>query len=263
MSKILYANGDSFVFGMECLGNNDRSEQNKELAFPRIIVDRLGFDTYINNAYCGATNTFIFRTVVEDLLQMEKEGTKPEDVFVVLGWTSLFRTEVDAFPWHRSFLRSDQETRTVMNTAWAPPECRDHQVVFMNPWFEQSVISPDGRRVSPDAKIMPVLFEYIWTDSLQVPLHQTRIMAMHGFLKSRGYKHIFVNTSLQLPFTMLENHQLEFFNMENETFFDWALAKYPQSHREENHFDPIPHKDYGERLVEYIIRNNLWPLVTP
>jgi hypothetical protein len=255
---ILYANGDSFVFGMECLGHHSREERNKEFAFPRVVCDALGFDTYINNAYNGATNTFIFRTVIEDLIQMEKEGTKPEDVFVLLGWTSLYRTEIDAFPWHRSFLPTDQKAEMVMTSPWAPPESRDHRVVFTNPHFEQSVTAPDGRKVSPDENILPIFFQYLWTDSLQVPLHQTRILAMHGFLKSRGYKHLFVNTTLQMPFTMLDNEPAEFYNLENETFFDWAISHYPLSHREENHFDPEPHKEYGIRLTEYIVRNKLW-----
>jgi hypothetical protein len=30
----LYANGDSFVYGMECLGDNSRLEENKKLSFP-------------------------------------------------------------------------------------------------------------------------------------------------------------------------------------------------------------------------------------
>ena len=61
---VLYANGDSFVFGMECIKDFDRAEENKELAFPKHVAGGLGCSTYINNAYNGATNEFIFRNTI-------------------------------------------------------------------------------------------------------------------------------------------------------------------------------------------------------
>ena len=64
--KILYANGDSFVFGMECIVDGNQHESNKELAFPKHIANKLNCETYINNAYNGATNEFIFRTTIFD-----------------------------------------------------------------------------------------------------------------------------------------------------------------------------------------------------
>lgn len=257
--KTLYANGDSFVFGMECLDHHSRDEANKEFAFPKIIASELKFDTYINNAYNGASNGFIFRTVIEDLLQLENEGNKPEDIFVLIGWTSLFRTEVDGLAWHRPFAKDDATAKLIMSGPYAPIECRDHGLVFMNPHFESTIRDPKtGKKINPDEPVLPTLFNYFWTDKVQVPQHQTRIMAMHGFLKSRGYKHLFVNTTLQLPFVMLDNSSKEFYNLETETFFDWALNRYPMSHRNENHFDPVPHKHYGEILVDYITKNALY-----
>jgi len=148
-----------------------------------------------------------------------------------------------------------------MRSPYAPPECKDHGVVFMNPHFESTITSPDGRKFNPDEAVLPTLFNYFWTDHLQVPQHQTRLMAMHGFLKSRGYKHLFVNTTLQMPFTMLDNDPMEFYFLEDKTFFNWAIGQYPLSHRDENHFDPTPHKVYGEQLVEYITKNKLWSAV--
>ena len=63
----LYANGDSFVFGMECLEDASTLELNKEYAFPKQLAKRLDCPTYINNAYNGATNDFIFRNTIFDL----------------------------------------------------------------------------------------------------------------------------------------------------------------------------------------------------
>jgi hypothetical protein len=146
-----------------------------------------------------------------------------------------------------------------MTSPAAPPECRDHGVVFMNPHFESTITDPKtGKKYNPDEAVLPTLFNYFWTDKLQAPLHQTRLLAMHGFLKARGYKHLFVNYCLQMPFKMLDNDPIEFYNLENETFFDWAKSNYPFAHQPENHFTPEPHVDYGNRLAEYITRNKLW-----
>ena len=58
--QLVYANGDSFIFGMEILGDDSRDPANKDLSFVKKIADNMGAD-YINNAYNSATNEFIFR----------------------------------------------------------------------------------------------------------------------------------------------------------------------------------------------------------
>jgi hypothetical protein len=68
-------------------------------AFPKIIGDNLGVSTYINNSYNGATNDFIFKNTIIDLKNLENQGHRPEDIFVVIGITSLHRTEIDADSW--------------------------------------------------------------------------------------------------------------------------------------------------------------------
>ena len=95
MSKILYACGDSFMFGMECLGDKSKTQANKQLAFPKYLSDMLNCDQYINNSICGATNEFIFRQTVLDLINFEKQGINPNEVFVVVGITTLHRIEID------------------------------------------------------------------------------------------------------------------------------------------------------------------------
>ena len=62
MSKLLYANGDSFVFGMECIASTDKSEENKMYAFPKHVSDHLNAETYINmhNENISTLSTTIF-----------------------------------------------------------------------------------------------------------------------------------------------------------------------------------------------------------
>ena len=91
MTKILYANGDSFIAGMECLGHGDRTSENKEFAFPKHVAVNLSCEQYINNAYPGATNEFIFRRAILDLQELERNGTAPADVFSSPGKPELER----------------------------------------------------------------------------------------------------------------------------------------------------------------------------
>ena len=99
MKKLLYTIGDSFVYGMECLGDRDRSLANKNFAFPKYIADSLGCEIYINNSYPGAPNSFIFKQAVFDILNLENIVKNPKDVFVVIGITSLHRIEVSPDFW--------------------------------------------------------------------------------------------------------------------------------------------------------------------
>ena len=146
MKKITYANGDSFVFGMEAVEDNSRSLDNKQLAFPRYIANHLQSETYINNAYCGATNEFIFRTTIIDLEALERQGHSPEDIFVIIGITSLHRIEIDGKNWIETSGRH-VPNGTIgfsagtplspidwkINAETFPREFRDFGTIFVNP----------------------------------------------------------------------------------------------------------------------------------
>jgi len=110
MKKILYANGCSFTFGMEILGNNDVTLENKQFAYPAEIGNLLNINHVRNESYCGATNEFIFRKTIENLLEMELSGNDPKETFVIIGWTSICRTELDAINWFIDAL-IDQDIR--------------------------------------------------------------------------------------------------------------------------------------------------------
>lgn len=51
MKKLLYANGDSFTFGMEILGDNDRKQENKNHAYPKILAKKLGIPDVYNGSF--------------------------------------------------------------------------------------------------------------------------------------------------------------------------------------------------------------------
>ena len=252
---ILYSNGDSFVFGMECIKDFDRTEENKEYAFPKYVADGLGCSTYINNAYNGATNEFIFRNTIFDLLELEKQGTKPADVFVLIGWTSLHRFEIDGEAWYNTVpeYRADPANVTFDNM----PEFDDFKSLFVNPASRAFIHTPTGKYYSTNHNVLPFCVEFIWHDRLQIPQQQARILALQGFLKSRGYRHLFVNACDSFESEIGYEDTLNFYKLANESFFKWALSIYPSEQRANNHFSPIPHMEYGGLLLDYVVKNKL------
>ena len=96
MYEILYANGDSFTHGMEILGNNNVSEENKYHAYPMQITDKLNIGNNVNSALPGAPNEWIARTTILDLLKLKQEGQDLSKVFVIVGWSGINRLEITA-----------------------------------------------------------------------------------------------------------------------------------------------------------------------
>ena len=242
--KYLYASGDSFVAGMECLGNNDKRHENKYLAFPKTVGTGLGCTEYINNAEHGATNEYIVRKAVTDLQELEKSGVNSRDVFVIIGWTSLFRIELDRGSWldelplPRKFLSS---------------ELTDNAPFFVNPnsghWFEYK-----GKRYNTEDSINPFCVKYLWHHSLQNPQWETKLILLDQYLKSKGYRYLFLNTCGMLDTTIESKH---FYKGFRESFYSWGTKYYPEHKMEFNHFDHIVHDAYSKVLLEYIEENNI------
>lgn len=255
MTAILYANGDSFVFGMECIGDYNKEESNKEFSFPKHISTSLGCSTYINNAYNGATNEFIFRTTLFDLLELEKTGVDSKDVFVLIGWTSIHRTEVDGKGFYDKIPNYRHNEAYLLTSPNASIEYRDYKTLFINPTAGHFV-EFDGKVYDTKDEILPFCVNYLWSDHLQLPQTEANILALHTYLESKGYRHLFVNTVEPYKFDKLPDKK-NFYDLKNESFYNWALKHYKKNQREANHFDPVPHTVYGKLLVDYISRNNV------
>jgi hypothetical protein len=254
--NFLYANGDSFVFGMECVGDGSTEERNKEYAFPKQLTNRLNCATYINNAYNGATNEFIFRNTIFDLLDLEKQGVDPHSVFVLVGWTSLHRTEIVGDSWYNKIPNYRHNEAHLLTSPDAPGEFRDFKTLFVNPSSENFVMH-NNIRYSTQNDITPFCVDFLWHDHLQSPQQQAHIIALHEFLKSRGYRHLFVNTCSNHEFDLIDSAVPNYYQLADNSFYTWAVANYKQEHRLKNHFSPIPHAAYGDMLFDYVAKNKL------
>jgi hypothetical protein len=246
--KNLYANGDSFVFGMESIEDFSKTIENKNFAFPKYLHDMLGCSTYVNNAYNGASNDFIFRRTVFDLTTKK---LPPEETFVVIGWTSLHRIDVDG----KGFFSQIPNFIPDLASPEGPAACaefKDHQIMFVNPGIILNFIK-DNIKIDANKEIIEWCAKYIWTDNLQVPLIESKIIALDHMLTQLGYDHIFVNTVINLPYTdHLDPSCKNFYKIESDSFYQWALKTYPAEHRAWNHFSFLAHKSYAEILFNYI-----------
>ena len=244
---------------MECMADASIDPLNKELAFPKHIADRLNCETYINNAYNGATNEFIFRTTIFDLLELEQQGVKPSDVFVVIGWTALHRFEIEATTWYQKYLPGIDLTNAVPGIQ-ERMEYADYNTLFVSPGSHTAIGDPGnpGSFFSTEQDIVPFCVDYVWHDRIQNPQHESRLLALHGFLTAKGYKHIFVNATGCFEFKILDTTIKNFYKLDTDTFYDWCESHYPTEIRKFRHVSPIPHVAYGNLLVDYIVKNIIY-----
>jgi hypothetical protein len=259
MTKILYANGDSFVFGMECIPNQPCHEDSKMLAFPKYLGDKLGATTYINNAYNGATNDFIFKNTIIDLKKLEQQGYDPQDIFVVIGITSLHRTEIDAIGWTGGGPELDNIIATMESNGFVgtPSAYKEFKTIFVNPNFSLN-LKLDGKIYSLDDDVVDFCARFLWTDNVQLKSQEAKLIALNELLTLKGYKHIFVNTVYPfLETEILDPKCKNFYKLLDESFWGYGASNFPTEHLQYNHFSTIPHKAYADILYEYIQKNLL------
>lgn len=250
--NILYSNGDSFVLGMECLGDSNRSEANKQFAFPKIIADALNCQLYINNSYNGATNNFIFNQTIFDLIELERQGHAPNEIFVVIGFTSLYRTGIDGNGWFYQIPGFDAESAKQQSSF--PTEYSDHKLIFVNPNSGLMAHNPqESHYFSLENDVAPFCAQYLWTDEVQVPDQEARIIALHSFLESKGYDHIFVNTCAEIKNTQYADMSCKnFYYLNYTSMYEFGSSEYPAEIRACHHFSPLVHEKYAEKLIDYI-----------
>lgn len=252
MTKLFYTNGDSFVYGMECLGHTNRSQQNKLQSFPNEIRLALGYESYMNNSYLGATNDFIFTQTLLDLEKLKKQGFSPDNVFVLIGWTSLFRIEIDGDRWLEQIPGSSNWVDKNQYSEDFPKEYTDYETLFVN---VSSGLMIDNAYKFYDIRdsVVPFCAKYLWTDTVMNPQQDARIFAMDAYLKSQGYRYLFVNTVFPFPkLKYTDCSSTNYYDAENGSFLKFATENYPEEKREHHHFSSVPHQAYAQLLINHI-----------
>lgn len=251
---MLYANGDSFVFGMEILGDDSRDPENKNKSFAAHLANLLNVEQ-VNSSYNSCTNDFIFRKTLIDLEEILAAGKNPSDVFVLIGWTALHREEIvakhilDYYHAGRAYkFRSDSQEHTDFGTFFISPSHSQKMKIIANGTVQTIDIVKDA------AEFCSMFF---WDDDFQQEKAESKILALQNYLENKGFRYLFVNTcGTYKDFKMIDATDPGFF-MFNQSFFEWGKENYPDSIRLKNHFDEIPHQKYADLLFDYITKNSL------
>lgn len=82
----LYANGCSMTMGAEL-------PDPAEFAYPAVLASQLGFGLF-NDAQGGSSNCRILRTSMMWISEYLQGGGRPEELFVLIGWTGPDRREI-------------------------------------------------------------------------------------------------------------------------------------------------------------------------
>lgn len=88
---LLVSNGCSHTAGAE-LDYPGQGECYKK-AWPKHLADSLGYD-HINLSMSGASTNRILRTTYEFIYSWIKQGKSTKDVFIVILWSGIYRTEI-------------------------------------------------------------------------------------------------------------------------------------------------------------------------
>lgn len=252
--KNLYANGDSFVFGMEILGDDNRNFENKNKSFAAHLAKSLDRNL-VNNSYNSCTNEFIFRKTIIDLENLIKAGTNPNDTFVVIGWTALHREEIvakhilDYYHAGKAYkFKSDSQEHTDFGTFFISPSHSQKMRIVANGTVQTIDIVKDAAEFCS---------MFVWDDDFQQEKAESKILALQNYLEHKGFRYLFVNTcGTYKEFKLIDCVNPRFFSFE-QSFFEWGKQHYPNNIRLKNHFDELPHQKYADLLFDHITKNSL------
>lgn len=175
--KTLYVNGDSWSAGdivdPEIFGDqlqHSMHPDNKEYRLSRVWPHKLGKKLkveVINNSHAGASNDRIYRSTINDILKLLKT-TKPQDLHVVIGWSS---------PERKDFFYKEIQGHGGTWDCMYPAE--------LNHWKDENNNDRD-------------LFyrQYVklyWNEEEYITRYCLQTIGLHFFLTNLGIKHTFFN----------------------------------------------------------------------
>ena len=221
---ILLANGCSNTLGEELAYT--KLEKNK-LAYPVYIAKY--FDMTCENISTGmCSNDYIVRTTID---WIETNDVRSEDLFVVIGWTSLPR---------KSFTNKDG----------------NH---FCCPGVMSSVMSQTNELVN-------YYKSWVLNDTYRpfyMVKHYHSIIYLSLYLKERKIKHVMVNTVRGFKPTELWQQEKLSEIKEYWEYYDndYSLLSYAKKHnrplKPKNHVDAQTHKFFSKDLIRFIKENEL------
>lgn len=265
MLDLVYANGDSFSAGMEILGDSDKREENKQFSYTGHLSRLLESPKYINNAFHGASNDFIARQTIKDLLELEKQGNNPSKTLVIIGWSSIYRSELYVKDTIEKFIRQAPVPLPPTSNIKLR-EFHELGVFFVNPNFHFG-FGPglSNFKIEKDFAQDAVRFcaEFLWDEKLEFEKWHTNLILVKNFLENKGYKFLFNNNVHSLETKGRFSNLISEIEIPNyyypKTFYfqQWCMSFFRQFKRKEGHYAEEPHKKFAQILFDYIQDNKL------
>jgi hypothetical protein len=265
MKKILYATGDSFTFGMEILGDNSQTTENKKFAYPAELSRLLNIESFRNEAYCGATNEFIFRKTIENLLEMEASGINPKDVFVVIGWTAICRAEINAVQMTENILQGKMSFEEFKKNSPFGEEFQNFETFFISANSIFVTNQKEKIQFNTAQPIIDFFTEYIWRNDLEYEKWFVQQESLKNLLNNKGYDFLMLNTTQKFELNnfnswtknLMTTLDSRYIDPTNFSMHDWVKEFYPHETMKFKHPAKKAHQKFAEYIHQYIINNNI------
>ena len=172
MKKIILCDGDSWtagdivdpeLFGDDLTKVND--PRNTPYRLSKVWPGMLAYET-INESEAGSSNDAIVRRVYRNVLNLLKEN-KPEDLFVIIGWSS---------PERKDFYFKGK------HTSWETLYPAQLQQDFN---FHDKVAEKDLQT------FYKIYLNYFWNQEEYFERYIQQNLSLHHFLVNKGVKHLF------------------------------------------------------------------------
>lgn len=252
--KTLFAIGDSLTAGAECIGDKDMTELNKEHAYPMYVANKLKFDTCINKALPRASNDWITRKCVLELEELKRRGQDLKDCFVLVGWSSINRTEVNI----RSILDQvavDPEIKLEFMPDLQHAEMNLFSSLFVNANSDPTKVKGDGGLfIETCHEVKNFSGKYLWDYELEYEKWYSNIQLLRSYLEQNVGNFLFHNNIHKCEVHSDTYNFKNYFQPRDESFNEWATTN-EYSRMKLSHPVEKAHGDYSKLLVKYIEDN--------
>jgi hypothetical protein len=229
---LLFANGCSMTMGAELADPNDSS-------FPSLIARHFDLDL-VNIAHSGASNCRILRTTLLWVAEYLRDGGKPDELFVLVGWTAPDRREIG----------QAEEKGTI-----------DANVFWRNIFLHCQLTDASSDLI----RLHKLIIRSFWCDRESMTRFLVAVNAVQGLLKSHCIRYCFVHAmpvcsvhpelstlsgaiDTRRFFRFLEP-QRDFLSVSHA---DWRVPMGPMSHPLEE-----GHERWSALVIDHIERDRL------
>jgi|TARA_Y100000034_G_scaffold127093_1_gene179352 hypothetical protein len=257
MKKIILCDGDSWTSGdivdPEIFGDqleHVNHPDNDQYRFPRVWPGMLDYET-MNESVAGSSNDAIVRRVLRKVLEL-LENNQPENLFVIIGWTS---------PERKDFYYKN------IHSSWE---------TLYPAQFKQD-FDYAGESEKELKQFYKIYLKYFWNQEEYLERYIQQNLTMHYFLQIKGIKHLFFDSFYETNDSCIwdskdllddlsnqisnrifsDKLQEEFIELRNDFFIKTSMQKYLSSYNQEelfdgNHPSEGGHREWANYIQKYI-----------